>query len=134
MIASIFIMNVSAPPPLYAAVPLASGLEGVRLFTVLRDVQTFDLFRFGDAYARNHIRYFEKNDGAHQGEPPGNQNSHQLIAKLSPVAIQTAHRLASAENRIDHLLCENSGQKRADGATRAVHAERVQCIIIAEDR
>src|SRR6185437_4142734 len=116
------------------AEPLTSGLEVVRLFSVLRDVQTFDFFRLGDAYARNHIRYFEQNDGPYQRKAPSNQNAHQLIAKLSPMAIQTAYRLARAENRVDHLLCEDSSQEGADGATRAVRAEGIQGVIIAEDR
>ncbi len=111
-----------------------SGLEVVRFFTVLRDVQTFDLFRFGHAHAGNHIRYFQQHNGSDQREAPGNQYAHKLVAELAPVSVHSANRLACAKNRIDHLLSEDAGQERADRSAGAVNSESVQGIIVAEDR
>ena len=50
-----------------------SGLEVVGLFTVLGDVQTFDLFGLAHAHTVNHIRYFQQHNGSNQREShPGN--------------------------------------------------------------
>src|SRR5580704_5019601 len=111
-----------------------SGLEVIRLFTVLRDVQTFDFFGFGHAHTGNHIRYFQQDDGSDQSEAPSNQHAYKLVAELSPMSIHSADWFACAENRIDHLLREDAGQEGADGATRAVNSKSIQRIIIAEDR
>jgi hypothetical protein len=48
-----------------------------------------------------------------------------LIANLSPIAIESAHCLARAINRIDYLLGENSREQRSNRSTRAVHAEGI---------
>jgi hypothetical protein len=111
-----------------------SGFEVIGLFAVLRDVQTFDLFRFCHAHASNHIRYFQQNDGSDQSEAPSNQHTDELVAELAPVSVESADWFARAEDGIDHLLRENAGQERADSAARAVNAESIQRIIIAEDR
>src|SRR4249920_1305034 len=110
-----------------------SGLEVIGLFAVLRDVQPFDLFRFGNAHAGNHICYFQEHNGANQRKAPGNQYAYKLVAKLSPMSVESANGFARAEDRIDHLLGENAGQERADSAACAVDAKSIEGIIVAED-
>src|SRR5580704_15464281 len=126
-------MHDAAVPILFHSNAL-SGLKVVGLFAVLRDVQTFDLFCFTYAHSGNDIRYFEKDNGADDGEAPGNQYTHKLVAELAPVAVHSADRFACAEDGIDDLLRKDSGQKRADGAARTVNAEGVEGVIVAENR
>src|SRR5271169_622786 len=111
-----------------------SGFEVIRFFAVLRDVQAFDLLRLTHAHAGNHIRYFQEHNGADERKAPGNQYAYKLVAELSPVTVHSAYGFTRAENRIDHLLREDAGEERADGAARAVNAESIESIIIAEDR
>src|SRR5580704_8001275 len=101
---------------------------------MLRDVQSFNLFRFRYTNAGNHVCYFQEDNGADQRKAPGDQYAHKLVAKLSPVTIHTADGLACAENWIDHLLGENAGQESANRATCAVNSKSIQSIIISEDR
>ncbi len=67
-----------------------SGFEIVSFFAVLRDIEAFNFFGFAHAHTGNHIRYFEKDNGADEGKAPGDQNAYKLVAELSPVTIQTA--------------------------------------------
>src|SRR5579862_3228275 len=124
-------VSILLPPNFFSAL---SGLEVIGLFAVLRDVQTFDFLYFAHAHAGNHIRYFEKDNGADDGEAPGNQYADELVAELTPVAVKSADGFACAEDGIDDLLREDSGQESADGAASAVNTEGVEGVVVAEDR
>ena len=67
-------------------------------------------------------------------KPQAISYAHNLIAELAPVAVEATHRFAGAENRVDDLLRKDAGQQRADRAARAVHAEGIEGIVVAEDR
>jgi hypothetical protein len=99
-------MTVAAVLKIFKA---RSGFEIVSFFAMLGDIKAFDFFGFTYAHTGDHIRYFQEHNGADERKAPGDQNAYELIAELSPVAVQTADWFACAENRIDELLSENAG-------------------------
>src|SRR5579859_3099804 len=134
MMASTFIMDVSLRPRFREprSHPFL-GFQIIGFFAMLRDVQPFDFMFFADAEPGKEIGDFQDNQCSDERKAPGDRNADELIANLSPAAIEPPNWFARAEDWIDDLLREDAGEQSPDGAARTVHTERIERVIIAEN-
>src|SRR6266849_1635613 len=65
--------------------------------------------------------------------PQAIEHAYKLVTNLTPVSIAAANRFRCAKNRVDHLRRKHTSQERTDGSSGAVHAKRVERVIIPED-
>jgi len=113
MIASIFIMGVSAPPLPDAPLPAFPTTQGYNLFAVLRNVQSFDLCSSGTRMPVSNSTIFSSTI-VPIGQKSRRPRCHQLVADLPPSVRPALDRLASSKDRIDHLLSEYAREQRSD--------------------
>src|SRR6266852_4135536 len=117
MIASIFIIRISAPAWHYSRNPIpASRFQVVSFFSMLRDVQPFDFLVFGHANTGDRVHDFQNHNGADDSEDPSQQNAHDLVAHLAPMSVEAADGFPVAVNRIDSHARAYAREQRADGA------------------
>src|SRR5207248_6177459 len=109
-----------------------SGFQIVAFLTMLRDVQPFDLMVLAHPHADQQIGDLQKNNCADQRHDPGSQNPNQLIAYLRPVSIDRAYGFAGAKDGVDRLRGKDPGEQRAHCSARAMDAESIERVIIAE--
>src|SRR5439155_22647172 len=71
---------------------------------------------------------------ADQCECVSGENPNNLVADLSPMSIDRAYCLASAEDGVNGLRGEDPGKQRADCAACTVDTKCIERVVISEDR
>src|SRR5665213_1001731 len=111
--------------------PRLLTLQTVAFLTVHAQVEPVDLFLRFATDADNGVAYLEDNKRPHNTKHPGNRRADCVVQYLTRVAVHRSQRLA-AQQIINLFGREDAGKNSADRSPNAVHAERVQRIVIAE--
>src|SRR5579863_10036529 len=114
--------------------PRRSSLECVAFLAVLRKIEAGHfLLR---CYPQSHdlIDNNQENQRADNRDSPRSSNGGKLVEHLMPIAVDGAGGLAGSVDGIDNPGSEDAGEERSERSTRAVYAECIQRVIVAEDR
>src|SRR5258706_2721004 len=107
------------------------GLEVVALLAMHAQIQAVDFLLPFRAYAGDDVANLEDHPGADDRETPCDPDPHQLVPNLARVPVHPAHRLARPDI-VDRARGHHAGQDRSQGSASAVHAKRVERIVIPE--
>src|SRR5271157_4362581 len=84
------------------------------------------------------VYYLQDDHSSHDCQPPGNHYSDQLIEQLVGIAFDPSRSqcisLSIFKDGIHGARCEDARQKGSQSTPRAVHAERIERVVIAEHR
>jgi len=109
-----------------------SGIEIVPFLAVLRKIEAGHLVLGSETETDDFVDDKEQNQRADDGESPRNADADKLIEDLAPMAVDAARGDALAVNGIDDTGGEYAGEEGAESASRAVNAEGVEGIVVAE--
>src|SRR5262249_3944585 len=111
-------------------------LEEVTFLAVQTHVHALDLRVLIHAHADQRVADLQNDPCAHDGQHPRHRDADQLVPDLPDVAVHPSERQRLAggvlKTVVDQVGGEDAREDCAYGAARAVHAERIERIVITE--
>src|ERR1039457_2141195 len=111
-------------------------LENISLLVVHAEVQAVAFLLPGDAQADGGVDDLEDGERAYDGQAPGDRGTPELVEDLAGVTVHQAERLYFAGGVLQPLVDgaggEDAGQQGAQRTPRAVYAEGIERVVIAE--
>src|SRR5271170_8305407 len=104
---------------------------------MLGGIEAFLLVLGGDAKADGHVDQLEQGQGADDGDHPRDRNAGELMKGLEVIALEESRRQrippGIVEDGVDCTAGEEAGEDGSQRASRAVHAEGVESVVVSEN-
>src|ERR1700746_637864 len=108
----------------------------ISLFAVLGEIEPLNFLFLSHSKTDDEIHNLQNDYRTNRGKHPSNYNSGALIENLAGIAFEYPRReditLRIFENWVHRTGCEYAGQQSPERSTRAMYAESIERIVVAE--